>query len=116
MTINTKGLLKEKTYWYPNANRSERNLFDEEYIEKTHELLTAAVTKRMDAADVPIGVLLSGGLDSSLLVALLKEEGHEDIRTFSIGFEDIENEAGSEFEYSDQIVSKFQTQHQKICC
>ena len=113
MTINTKGLLKEKTYWYPNANRSERNLFDEEYIEKTHELLTAAVTKRMDAADVPIGVLLSGGLDSSLLVALLKEEGHEDIRTFSIGFEDIENEAGSEFEYSDQIVSKFQTQHQK---
>jgi len=113
ITINTKGLLKEKTYWHPSANRSERNLSDNEYVEKAHELLTAAVTKRMDAADVPIGVLLSGGLDSSLLVALLKEAGHEDIRTFSIGFEDIENEAGSEFEYSDQIVSKFKTQHQK---
>ena len=113
ITINTKGLLKEKTYWHPSANRSERNLSDNEYVEKTHELLTSAVTKRMDAADVPIGVLLSGGLDSSLLVALLKEAGHEDIRTFSIGFEDIDNEAGSEFEYSDQIVSKFKTQHQK---
>ncbi len=113
ITINTKGLLKEKTYWHPSANRSEKSLSDNEYVEKAHELLTAAVTKRMDAADVPIGVLLSGGLDSSLLVALLKEAGHEDIRTFSIGFEDIDNEAGSEFEYSDQIVSKFRTQHQK---
>jgi len=113
ITINTKGLLKEKTYWHPSANRSEKNLSDNEYIEKAHELLTAAVTKRMDAADVPIGVLLSGGLDSSLLVALLKEAGHEDIRTFSIGFEDVDNEVGSEFEYSDQIVSKFKTQHQK---
>ncbi len=113
ITINTKGLLKEKTYWHPSANRSEKSLSDNEYVEKAHELLTAAITKRMDAADVPIGVLLSGGLDSSLLVALLKEAGHKDIRTFSIGFEDIENEAGSEFEYSDQIVSKFRTQHQK---
>ena len=113
ITINRKGLLKEKTYWHPSANRSERNLSDEDYIEKAHELLTKAVTKRMAAADVPIGVLLSGGLDSSLLVALLKETSHEDIRTFSIGFEDIDNEAGSEFEYSDQIVSKFKTQHQK---
>ena len=113
ITINTKGILKEKTYWHPIANRSERNLSDNDYVEKAHELLTKAVTKRMAAADVPIGVLLSGGLDSSLLVALLKETSHEDIRTFSIGFEDIDNEAGSEFEYSDQIVSKFKTQHQK---
>ena len=113
ITINKKGLLKEKTYWHPSANRSERNFSDKEYVDRAHELLTAAVTKRMDASDVPIGVLLSGGLDSSLLVALLKEAGHEDIRTFSIGFEDIGNEAGSEFEYSDQIVSKFKTQHQK---
>ena len=105
--------MKEKTYWHPSANRSEGNLSDNEYVEKAHELLTTAVTKRMDAADVPIGVLLSGGLDSSLLVALLKESGHKDIRTFSIGFEDIDNEAGSEFEYSDQVVSKFNTQHQK---
>ena len=111
--LNTDGQIQEKTYWSPSANRPSENISDQEYIERTHELLTAAVTKRMDASDVPIGVLLSGGLDSSLIVALLKEAGHEDIRTFSIGFEDIDDEAGSEFEYSDQIVSRFKTQHQK---
>ena len=113
MTIDSEKHIQEKTYWRPNAKRPEGNVSDEEYIERTHELLTAAVTKRMNASDVPIGVLLSGGLDSSLIVALLKEAGHERIRTFSIGFEDIDDEAGSEFEYSDQIVSRFDTEHKK---
>jgi asparagine synthase (glutamine-hydrolysing) len=111
--LNADGHIQEKTYWSPSAKRPIGNISDQDYIERTHELLTAAVTKRMDASDVPIGVLLSGGLDSSLIVALLKEAGHEDIRTFSIGFEDIDDEAGSEFEYSDQIVSRFKTQHKK---
>ena len=111
LTINAKGKVVEKTYWQPRAQRSE--LSDDEHIERTHELLTKAVLKRMNAADVPIGVLLSGGLDSSLLVGLLHEAGHQDIRTFSIGFEDIDDEAGSEFEYSDQIVKQFNTTHEK---
>ena len=113
VTLSSDGKLREKTYWHPSAKRLEENISDQDYIERTHELLTAAVMKRMSASDVPIGVLLSGGLDSSLIVALLKEAGHEDIRTFSIGFEDIDDEVGSEFEYSDQIVSKFETQHKK---
>lgn len=113
LVIKPSGEIKEKTYWRPKAQRPEATMSDEEYIDRTHELLTQAVLKRMDAADVPIGVLLSGGLDSSLLVALLHEAGHEAIRTFSIGFEDIGDEAGSEFEYSDQIVDKFNTQHEK---
>jgi len=113
MTLNSKGRIQEKTYWKPTAKRPEGKISNQEYIEKTHELLSAAVTKRMNASDVPIGVLLSGGLDSSLIVALLKEAGHERIRTFSIGFEDIEDESGSEFEYSDQIVSRFNTEHKK---
>ncbi|MEJ6558153.1 MAG: N-acetylglutaminylglutamine amidotransferase, partial [Candidatus Thioglobus sp.] len=113
LVIKPNGEIKEKTYWQPKAQRPEVEMSDEEYIDRTHELLTQAVLKRMDAADVPIGVLLSGGLDSSLLVALLREAGHEAIRTFSIGFEDIGDEAGSEFEYSDQIVDKFNTQHEK---
>jgi len=111
ITIDADGKITEKTYWQPTAQRA--GLSDNEYIERTHELLTQAVLKRMNAADVPIGVLLSGGLDSSLLVALLDEAGHQDIRTFSIGFEDIDDEAGSEFEYSDQIVKQFNTTHEK---
>ncbi len=113
LTIDAQGRASENTYWQPKAVRPEIELSDAEYIDKTHELLTQAVLKRMDAADVPIGVLLSGGLDSSLLVGLLHEAGHQDIRTFSIGFEDIDDEAGSEFEYSDQIVARFQTKHHK---
>ena len=111
LSIDSNGKITEKTYWQPTARRN--NLNNAQQIERSHELLTAAVNKRMDACDVPIGVLLSGGLDSSLLVGLLSEAGHRDIRTFSIGFEDINDESGSEFEYSDQIVNKFNTNHQK---
>ena len=113
IVLSEKGDIKEQTYWHPSATRPEGNVSEEDYIARTHKLLSAAVTKRMAASDVPIGVLLSGGLDSSLVVALLKEAGHRDIRTFSIGFEDIDDESGSEFEYSDQVVSKFKTDHKK---
>ncbi|SVA03015.1 uncharacterized protein METZ01_LOCUS55869, partial [marine metagenome] len=98
ISIDSKGKWREGTYWKPLAERSNDEISDDDYIERTRELLTLAVAKRISATDVPIGVLLSGGLDSSLIVALLNEIGHKNIRTFSIGFEDIEDEAGSEFE------------------
>jgi asparagine synthase (glutamine-hydrolysing) len=79
LSIDSKGKIVEKQYWQPKAQRT--GLTDDEYLEKTHELLIKAVDKRMLAADVPIGVLLSGGLDSSLSVGLLHEAGHSDIRT-----------------------------------
>jgi asparagine synthase (glutamine-hydrolysing) len=72
------------------------------------------VQRRNDVADVPVGVLLSGGLDSSLLVALLAELGMQDIRTFSVGFEDQPEEKGSEFEYSDQVVERYHPAHHKF--
>jgi asparagine synthase (glutamine-hydrolysing) len=111
--INAHGKFKEITYWYPRAIRPEGNISEDDYIEKTHQLLIAAVKKRMAASDVPIGILLSGGLDSSLIVALLQKVGHKNIRTFSIGFDDIDHESGEEFDYSDQIASKFNTEHRK---
>ena len=113
ISIESEGEWRERTYWKPLAERSNGEISDDDYIERTQELLTLAVAKRISATDVPIGVLLSGGLDSSLIVALLNEAGHKNIRTFSIGFEDIEDEAGSEFEYSDQVVEKFNTNHNK---
>jgi asparagine synthase (glutamine-hydrolysing) len=65
-------------------------------------------------ADVPVGVLLSGGLDSSLIVGLLAEAGQENLMTFSIGFESVNGEAGDEFAYSDIVAKRFGTRHQKI--
>jgi asparagine synthase (glutamine-hydrolysing) len=60
-----------------------------------------------------VGVLLSGGLDSSLLVALLTEQGQRDIPTFSIGFSDQPEESGNEFQYSDQVARHFGTTHHR---
>jgi asparagine synthase (glutamine-hydrolysing) len=65
-------------------------------------------------ADVPVGVLLSGGLDSSLVVGLLAEAGQTGINTFSIGFEAVGGEEGDEFKYSDVIAREFATDHHRI--
>ncbi|WP_019216657.1 asparagine synthase-related protein [Legionella tunisiensis] len=54
-------------------------------------------TQRQMLADVPVGILLSGGLDSSLLVAFASQLGMEEIQTFSIGFEGSHGEQGNEF-------------------
>src|SRR5690606_23211648 len=64
--------------------------------------------------DVPVGVLLSGGLDSSLIVGLLAEAGQSDLMTFSIGFEAVNDEAGDEFAYSDPVARHFATDHREI--
>ena len=77
------------------------------------DALRTAVRRRM-VADVPVGVLLSGGVDSSLIVALLAEAGQHDLRTFSIGFEAAGGESGDEFVYSDMVAKRFGTRHEQI--
>ncbi len=75
--------------------------------------LEIAVERRM-VADVPVGVLLSGGVDSSLIVSLLARAGQKDLNTFSIGFEAANGEQGDEFKYSDLIAAEFGTRHHKM--
>ena len=65
-------------------------------------------------ADVPVGVLLSGGVDSSLIVGLLAELGQKDLMTFSVGFEEANGEKGDEFVYSDLIAKHYGTKHHQI--
>jgi asparagine synthase (glutamine-hydrolysing) len=65
-------------------------------------------------ADVPVGVLLSGGLDSSLIVGLLARSGQEGLATFSVGFDDVGEREGNEFRYSDLIAEVFRTDHHRI--
>ena len=65
-------------------------------------------------ADVPVGVLLSGGLDSSLVVALLARNGQRGLQTFSIGFESVGGREGDEFQYSDIVAREFATDHHQI--
>ncbi len=113
MTVEADGSRTERTYWHLPAQRPERSLSEWEWAEAIRASLISAVEKRRRIADVPVGVLLSGGLDSSLLVGLLAEAGVSDILTFSVGFEDQPEEKGSEFEYSDQVVERFATRHHR---
>ena len=77
------------------------------------DALRVAVERRM-VADVPVGVLLSGGIDSSIVVALLAEQGQHGLATFSIGFDSAGGEPGDEYFYSDLIAKTFDTDHHKI--
>ncbi len=81
--------------------------------EETLSVLRRSVKRRL-VADVPVGVLLSGGLDSSLIVGLLAEHDRALIDTFSIGFESVGGEEGDEFRYSDLIAKRFGTKHHKL--
>ncbi len=114
MSVDLNGVVEKRRYWSLTAQRPVQPLSEWEWAEAVRDVLMQAVERRRAASDVPVGVLLSGGLDSSLLVGMLAEAGHRDIRTFSIGFEDSPEERGSEFEYSDAVVNRFQTAHQKI--
>ena len=82
--------------------------------EKLVEQALRTAVQRRALADVPVGVLLSGGVDSSLIVALLAEMGQPGLQTFSIGFDAAGGEAGDEFKYSDMVAQRFGTQHHQI--
>ena len=88
------------------------DLSDIEIIEKSKFLLNEAIRKRLKVADVPVGILLSGGLDSSLITAISKKF-RDKISTYSIGFKSINEEIGNEFYYSDIVSKKFKTKHSK---
>jgi asparagine synthase (glutamine-hydrolysing) len=109
-TIRPDGTAEDLTYWRP---RFTRHLSREDWSEAVLAGLRTAVDRRM-VADVPVGVLLSGGLDSSFIVALLAEAGQRDLKTFSIGFAASGGESGDEFGYSDLVAERFGTDHHQI--
>jgi len=114
-TIEPDGRRREETYWQLEVGPRavDRALSEAEWREAVRDAMRKAVDRRR-VADVPVGVLLSGGLDSSLLVAILAGLGQNDLKTFSVGFETIGDVEGDEFHYSDLIASRFATDHHRI--
>ncbi|MCO8270575.1 N-acetylglutaminylglutamine amidotransferase [Actinoplanes sp. TRM 88003] len=110
--IRTDGTTTDQVYWEASHTRRPE-IADAEWPELIHEKLKLAVERRM-VADVPVGVLLSGGIDSSYIVALLAEQGQRGLTTFSIGFEAAGGETGDEFAYSDIVAKQFDTVHHQI--
>jgi asparagine synthase (glutamine-hydrolysing) len=113
--ISQNGTMTRNTYWHPvyQRDQEEENYTFDDWKERVSQTLMASVKRRL-VADVPVGVLLSGGLDSSLVVGLLAEAGQKDLKTFSIGFDSVGDEKGDEFLYSDIIARHFATDHHKI--
>ena len=111
-TIEPDGSSQDRCYWAPSHERT-MSLSGSDWRDAVRERLRVAVERRT-VADVPVGVLLSGGLDSSLIVALLAESGQHGLKTFSIGFDDVGEDRGDEFVYSDLVASHFGTQHARI--
>ncbi len=115
LTLHPDGRREELCYWTPAYGPQpgdEKRSFDE-WMDLVLSTLRTAVSRRL-VADVPVGVLLSGGLDSSLIVGLIAEQRPEALRTFSIGFETVNGEEGDEFKYSDFIARRFDTTHEKL--
>ena len=115
LTIKPDGTKKTERYWSFSVGErpADRHMTEPEWMQAVADAMKTSVERRR-VADVPVGVLLSGGLDSSLIVALLAHLGHTDIRTFSIGFERVGQHSGDEFHYSDLIARHFSTNHEQI--
>ena len=109
------GGFEDRRYWDPPYSRhaGDGAMTRQDWQEQLLEALRIAVKRRM-IADVPVGVLLSGGVDSSLIVGLLAEAGQPGLMSFSVGFEEANGEKGDEFVYSDLIAREFGTDHRKI--
>ena len=115
LLIDPDGSTSQERYWRADFSRQDRyaDWSEQDWSDAVLEALRTAVKRRM-VSDVPVGVLLSGGLDSSLIVALLETSGQEKLATFSIGFDDVGVREGNEFRYSDIIAQQFDTDHHKI--
>src|SRR3712207_5963609 len=113
--VEADGTSREHRYWEPTYERRPEHSgwSARDWEDAIEEALRVAVRRRL-VSDIPVGVLLSGGLDSSLIVGLLAQEGQTGLATYSIGFEAVGGREGDEFQYSDVIADHFATDHHRI--
>lgn len=103
---------EHEVYWDVTTSKPEGSPYENktQITDRIHDLLQFSVQQRM-VADVPFGAFLSGGIDSSILVALMSEVAQEQVKTFHVSFAE---EAYSEAKYARMIAEKFDTNHHEI--
>jgi len=114
MTVDDDGDIRSEIYWTPMSAQRTAEFAGhtaDELGERLLELLRASIAKRM-MSDVPFGVFLSGGVDSSTNVALMSELMSEPVRTFSVAFR--QHERYNELEYARKIARQFKTDHHEV--
>lgn len=113
LLVCEKGKVAVRSYWeipYPGDAAPGRRRSEQSACEELGGLLRAVVRQHL-ISDVPLGVFLSGGIDSSSLVALMSEVSGQSIRTFSIGFEESSyNELGC----AREVARRFGTEHHEM--
>lgn len=111
LEFDAAGRAAERTYWDAIVARPETPPTEGEAIETIRSLLRQSVEKRM-ISDVPFGVFLSGGIDSSTNVALMAQAMDRPVDTFTVGFK--QDQAYNELEYARQVAKEFGTNHHEI--
>lgn len=109
LTCSAGGELNVKAYWRPPAP-FDCGASESEIQQELFRLLQESVRLRM-VSDVPIGALLSGGIDSTAIVALMAREGTDPIKTFSIGFNE---DAYNELPYAKLLAERYGTEHHEF--
>ncbi len=109
MRIDSRGNISMQRYW-DLTFEPDHSIDEATAVERARELMDLSVQRRL-IADVPIGVLLSGGMDSSVVVALMNQHVSQPIRTYSIGFSD---PSFNELPYARIVAEKFKTIHKEV--
>lgn len=106
-----QGKIQCQPYWDISYQASTQSLSDQEYEERLLELLRESIGLHL-RSDVPFGAFLSGGVDSSLIVALMSEKLKQPVKTFSVGFDS--DSVQDELPYAQLIADRFGCDHHTI--
>ena len=104
------GRIDIREFWDLNFEPKHDDLSEAEYVEEWRDLFRQSVKLRL-MADVPLGMFLSGGIDSSAIAAIMSRMVKDPIKTFSVGFSERE---ANELEYARLIAKRFRTDHHEI--
>lgn len=108
--IWSDGQIHIERYWDVSFSKPAQRLSDREYIERFGELFHECVKSHL-MSDVPLGMFLSGGIDSSAIAAVMSRLVREPIKTFSVAFAERDS---NELEFARIVAHAYQTEHHEI--